>query len=93
MIDTATLSLALKILVALAVEIVIIAAGWRLMWSWKLHQYNFFRQLVGLPKLPKPKLHKVIQEERKMKRARVLIRKKAREHRKQPENRKWFPKS
>eukprot|EP00954_Amorphochlora_amoebiformis_P013018 1020803-Amorphochlora_amoeboformis.AAC.1 len=55
----------LRVAIALIVEVAVIAAGWKIMWMFALHKYNFFRQLFGLPKIPKAKLHVRIKEQRK----------------------------
>jgi len=42
------------------------------MWSFTLYKFNFFRQLVGLPKIQKPKGYIVRKEQEKQERARRL---------------------
>jgi len=85
-----TLLVAFRILVALVFEIAVIYAGWKIMWVLFLHRINFFRQLVGVPKIQKPKKYKVLQEERKWEKARMLAAREAAKHKSQRKNSPYF---
>jgi len=68
--DAPTFYLVLRVIVALLIEIALIIAGWKIMWIFALHKINFFRQMFGLPKIPKKKRHVLLQEERRREQAR-----------------------